>query len=219
MKHQVDKVYVLNEDLSLYLNSHIFQFKCTNCKKQLFTNNIIEGILLSIEDIFHLIINPKSLDPNSLKFNKDDIQFKDTELNEEDCIYHVVKCKQCENTIGKFILATPHHKSFFQDKIIINSKLLSVEQILMSEDEFWEVKVVDFPHILRKVAKNFSNSEKENDNLKKFKDLVKNLYELSRNHTDFLDFKKAVTELNADYSKLTEIAQYLNEEDSKSKII
>ena len=219
MSNKGDKVFFVEEDLSVYFNNKVFQFKCNHCRKKLFTNNQLEGLYLSIEDIFHLIINPKYLDPDSLKFNKDDIQFKDSELKEEDSIYHPVKCKQCDTTVGKFILATPLHKSFFQDKIIVNSKFLLVEMIIFSDDNFCEMKVIDFAEVIRKNSKNLINKESEDDNLKGFKESVKLLYDLSKNNSEFIEFKKAVTTLNSDFDKLTEIDNFLNNEDPKSKLV
>ncbi len=208
-----ERLYFSDENLSLYLKNQIFQFRCLKCKNQLFTNNLLEGILLSLDDTFYMFIDPKKLDIISLTLNsKEDIQFKDNELKEEDCIFHSVKCKNCDVIIGKFFIATPIHKNFFKDKIIISLKNLFVEQIVISENEFAASNQVDLGNIIRNITKQTSFCKQgKNEDFKNFKERAKILYSLTRNHNELFEFKKDVIGLNNDFQKLCEIADYLKE--------
>ena len=207
-------IYFSDENLSLYLNSEIFQFKCLKCKNQLFTNNHLEGILLSLDDIFYLIIDPKKLDIVSMTLNsKEDIQYKDNDLKEEDCIFHSVKCKKCECALGKFFIATPTHKSFFKDKITISLKNVFVEQIVISENEFASSIQVDFHNIIKNITKSTAFCNPVKKEFKDFKERAKILYNLTRNHNEFFEFKKDVIGLNNDFQKLCELADAIKEYD------
>jgi len=208
---------IFNKLIKLLLKKIIY-FVCDNCLTFQLRNENVCGIYCLKYQKFLLIIDPPDTNSEfSLKNSSSgNVQNEDKELDQSDCIYTIIFCRNCKNVIGRYILGTPSDKEYLIGKILLFPD--KIKSILVDEFDSYTLDLNNYLEVI---------DQKEIEEIIQFNELNTKLSEclneISDRMTavgDYLEIKEFIEESNQYVETLERLARYTNflEMDSKKDL-
>lgn len=177
-----------------------------SCNTLLFHNNHIEGLYLFEKVKVGLIVDVKAIDGSTNLAPQGPLLYEDKELNQFDCIFQFVVCKECQNIIGRFVHSTSSEKLMLNDKAVVfieNIKCLKFDELNTS--------LIDLKSLITLKEKDLHEIRQLTDLNQVLMDTIQHLIldiETTQNYSKISEYNKYTEEILENISRLTRYIEY-----------